>query len=54
MTPKELTAIAERLERGCPSKGVTLSPWAEELQRDAFALLAEIDRLNRLKRRPRK
>ena len=45
MTDAELRAIADRLEAGCPTRGVTMSPWAEQLVRDAFALLREVENL---------
>ena len=42
MTEAELEAIGSRLERGCPTQGVTLSPWGAQLQADAFALYREL------------
>lgn len=53
MTDAELSAIAKRLERGCQSKGVSLSPWAERLQSDASALLDEVTRLRTMVKRLR-
>lgn len=45
MTDSELKAIEARLDRGPTTKGVTLSPWAERLVKDAYALLREIQEL---------
>jgi hypothetical protein len=42
MTDVELKAIEDRLTRGCPTVGVTLSPWAQQLQSDAWAMLREL------------
>ena len=50
VTPADLDAIADRLARGCPTTGVSLSPWAERLQADARALLAEVYRLRKRKK----
>jgi hypothetical protein len=38
----ELSAIAGRLNAGCPTEGVSVSPWAQQLQLDATALLADV------------
>jgi hypothetical protein len=47
MTKDELRAIAARLDRGCPTAGVTLSPWAIQLQKDARTLLLEVESLQK-------
>jgi len=44
MTEEDLEEIAARLEAGPTTKGVTASPWAVQLQKDAYALLAEVYR----------
>lgn len=45
MTDAELRAIAERLERGPTTSGVSLSPWADQLVKDAYVLLREVERV---------
>lgn len=50
MSADELAAIALRLDRGPTTKGVTLSPWAKQMQRDAFALLKEVRKLRSARR----
>ncbi len=45
LSQAELEAVAARLCAGCPTAGVSLSPWAQQLQADAHALLAEVRRL---------
>lgn len=45
MTDADLKRIAARLRKGCPTAGVTLSPWAKQLQTDARVLLAEVRKL---------
>ncbi len=42
ITDPELSDIIDRLAKGCPTQGVTLSPWAEQLQKDARHLLAKV------------
>lgn len=42
LSPSELIAIGARLTAGCPTPGVSLSPWAEQLQKDAKALFNHI------------
>lgn len=46
MTDDELSQIEARLKRGPTTQGVTLSPWAEQLVKDAYALLREVQKLN--------
>lgn len=45
MSDADLTAIAERLERGPTTPGVSLSPWAEQLVKDAYAMLREVQKV---------
>jgi hypothetical protein len=42
LTAVELIAIGDRLTAGCPMAGVSLSPWAVQLQKDAKALFNHI------------
>lgn len=47
MTDADLKRIAARLRLGPTTKGVTLSPWARQLQADAQKLLDEVKRLRK-------
>jgi len=38
LSDAELRAIGARLDAGCPTPGLSLSPWCEQLMRDAAAL----------------
>lgn len=45
LSARKLAAIGQRLRAGCPTKGVSVSPWAQQLQADAQALYDEVRRL---------